>query len=315
MKALEVAARYYSDMRQQTRERLLNRDPCALRLTAGFLRLLPAGTRGKTRTAKFILRPVLRTRDVTVRDRDGCRYVVPSLREPVAFHLFFDGVYERETLRFLFSRLGPGSTFVDVGANIGAMTIPVARHVGAMGQVVAIEASPRVFRYLAHNVAANEISNVRLKCCAASDSEALELTFYEAPAECFGSGSVGPQSSALQTTVPAAPLDRILAAEDITHVDVLKVDVEGFESAVFRGATRLLNGPNPPIVVFEFDGWAEARTPNTKVGDAQRLLREYGYALWLLNDFGHRNARSLDRELREGGAMLVAEKPQGSKCQ
>jgi len=296
-------------MQQQlVSQQLLSRDPGALRITSRVLRLLPAGTRGKTRTAKFILRPLLRTCDVTLRDRDGCRYVVPSLREPVAFHLFFDGVYERETLQFLFSRMGPGSTFVDVGANIGAMTVPVARRVGATGRVVAIEASPRVFRYLAHNIAVNGISNVRLRCCAASDSKATALPFYEAPAECFGSGSVGPQSDIRATGVPAEPLDDILAGENIAHVDVLKVDVEGFESAVFRGAAHLLNGPNAPIVVFEFGDWAEARTPRMKVGDAQRLLREYGYTLWRLSDFGRRDARPLDGALLEGGAMLVAEK-------
>jgi FkbM family methyltransferase len=230
------------------------------------------------------------------------------MSEPVAFHLFFDGVYERATLRFLFSRMGPASIFVDVGANIGAMTIPVARRIGATGRVVAVEASPRVFRYLAHNIAVNEISNVRLNCCAASDVEVTELPFYEAPADCFGAGSVGPQPHVSPSTVPAEPLDHILAGEGITHVDVLKVDVEGFESAVFRGAARLLNGSNPPIIAFEFDEWAEARTPHTRVGDAQRLLLEYGYTLWLLEDFGRHNASPLERELLKGGAMLVAEK-------
>jgi FkbM family methyltransferase len=252
---------------------------------------------------------MMRTYDATVRDSAGSTYVVPSLREPVAFHLFFDGVYERETLRFLFSRLGPGSIFVDVGANIGAMTVPVARQVGPNGRVLAIEASPRVFRYLEHNIAANGIANVRLKCCAASDAQTPALPFFEAPPECFGAGSVGPQSNALPRAVPAVPLDCILESENISRVDVLKVDVEGFESAVFRGAARLLNGPAPPIVVFEFGDWAEARTPNAKVGDAQRLLREYGYTLWLLDDFGRRNSRPLERVLVEGGAMLVAEKP------
>lgn len=295
---------------QKEAEPLLSREPSTLRFVSRILQLLPAGTRGKTRTAKFFLRPLMRTYDATVRDLAGSKYLVPSLREPVAFHLLFDGVYERETLQFLFSRLGPGSTFVDVGANIGAITVPVARHVGLKGRVVAIEASPRVFRYLERNIAVNGITNVRLKCCAASDAEAPALPFFEAPAECFGSGSVGPQPNVLPGAVPAMPLDCILAGENISHVDVLKVDVEGFEAAVFRGAARLLNGPAPPIIVFEFGDWAEARTPRTKVGDAQRLLLEYGYDLWLLGDFGRRNGKPLERELVAGGAMLVAEKPQ-----
>jgi len=282
--------------------------PSALRYASKALRLLPTAIPGKTRAAKLVLRPLLQTGDAIVYDRAGCKYVVPSLREPLAYHILFDGVYEPETLRLLLSRIGPGSTFVDVGANIGAFTVPTARKIGTTGRVVAIEASPRVFPYLSHNVAINGFSNVRLKCCAASDT-GTPLPFYEAPMDQFGMGSVGPQFVAEPTLVPAETLDRILAEENLTEVSILKVDVEGFEAAVFRGAARLLNGPHPPIVVFEFCDWAEARVPNAKVGDAQRLLRECGYTLWLLHDFGRRGARPLDAEVLQGSEMLVAEKP------
>lgn len=256
-----------------------------------------------------MLGSLLQSEDVTVSDRTGCKYLVPSLREPVAFHLLVDGAYEPETLRLLLSRIGPGSTFVDVGANIGALTIPAARKMGASGIVVAIEASPRVFPYLAHNVEVNGISNIRLRCCAASDSESTGLPFYEAPADHFGMGSLGPQFHAEPAPVPAQTLDRILAEEDVTEVSVLKVDVEGSEAAVFRGAAGLLNGAHPPIVIFEFCDWAEARIRGEKPGAAQMLLREFGYRLWPLDGFRRRGSRPLERELTEGSAMLVAEKP------
>ncbi len=278
-----------------------------LRFAAKALRLLPAGTPGKTRTAKLVLRPLLKTGDATIDDRSGFKYLIPSLREPLAYHLLFDGVYEPETLRFLLSRLGPGSTFVDVGANIGAFTVPAAGKLGMTGRAVAIEASPQVLPYLEHNLRINGCSNVCLRCCAASDTD-TPLPFYEAPADQFGMGSIGPQFLADPTLVPAATLDRILSEEHITEVGVVKVDVEGCEAAVFRGAARLLNGPRPPLVVFEFCDWAEARAPGAKVGDAQRLLREWGYSLWLLRDYGRRGARPLEGALSQGFDMLVAEK-------
>ncbi len=72
--------------------------------------------------------------------------------------------------------------------------------------------------------------------------------------------------------VATRTLDSVLSELAITSVDVLKVDVEGFEAAVFRGAERLLSGPNPPIVVFEFCDWAEQRSGYC-IGDAQRVLQ------------------------------------------
>jgi len=280
----------------------------ALRFASSALRLFRPGLPGKARSARLILRSFLQAQDVTVNDGAGFKYVVPSLHEPVAFHLLTDGAYEPETLRFVLSRLGPGSTFVDVGANIGALTIPAARKMGAAGTVVAIEASPRIFPYLAHNVAINGISNVRLWCCAANDIASPGLPFYEAPADHFGMGSLGAQFHSEPSVVPGETLDRILAEENVTAVTVLKVDVEGFESAVLRGAANLLNSPHAPIVIFEFCDWAEARVANAKVGEAQRLLREYGYTLWLLHDFDRRRSRPLERDLTVGSAMLVAEK-------
>jgi len=288
---------------------LLSGDPAALRLASVALRLLRPGLPGKARAARLMLGSLLQSEDVTLSDRTGCEYLVPSLREPVAFHLLVDGAYEPETLQLLLSRIGPGSTFVDVGANIGALAIPAAQKIGPSGRVVAIEASPRVFPYLAHNVAINGTSNIHLRNCAASDSESPALPFYEAPAGHFGMGSLGPQFHAEPAPVPAQTLDRILAEENIAEVTVLKVDVEGSESAVFRGAAGLLNSPHPPMVIFEFCDWAEARLHNEKTGDAQRLLREYGYQLWPLEHFGRRDSRPLERELVEGSAMLVAEKP------
>jgi FkbM family methyltransferase len=284
-----------------------SRDTLKMRLASKVFRLVPPNTPGKTRTAKLLLRPLLQTGDAAVHDGTGCKYIVPSLREPLAYHLFFDGVYEPETLRLLLIRVRPGSTFVDVGANIGAFTMPVARQIGSSGMVLAIEASPRVFPYLAHNVRVNGLSNVRLRNCAASDTS-RPLPFYEAPAEKFGMGSVGPQFLSEPTLVPAETLDCILAEENVTEVSVLKVDVEGFEAAVFRGAARLLNGPRPPLVVFEFCDWAEARAPGVNVGEAQRALREYGYTLWRLHEFGRRGARPLDTEMLQGFEMLVAAK-------
>ena len=261
---------------------------------------------GKARLAKTLLDRSLCDKDVEI-DASGCQWIVPSLREPIAFHLLINGVYEPETIKLLPDHLDSGAVFVDVGANIGAFTVLASKKVGSGGKVIAIEPSPRIFPYLEKNISLNHLSNVRTKQCAACDLDAQQLRFYEAPVDHFGMGSLAPQFHEASVSVAAQTLDHILAEEKIKHVNILKVDVEGFEAAVFKGARQLLTGKNPPLIVFELCDWAEARVPKGKVGDAQQVLKEWGYQIWSLSDF-LRNKRSLSNIIKKGSIMLVARK-------
>lgn len=287
-------------------ERCVNKTPFKLHLWSKVLRLCPPGMPGKTRLARVILSPYLRLRDVCVDARYGCTFLVPSLREPIAFHLAVDGLYEPLVVNFLLRRLTAGMTFVDVGANIGVFTILAARQVGPTGRVLALEPSPRVFPYLEYNVKINGLSNVCLKQRAAYDRDVPSLPLWEAPVEHFGMGALAPQFHTAPTAVPGRTLDHILIEEGIGHVDLLKVDVEGFEAAVFRGAKQLLTGERPPVILFEFCDWAEARVPGGKKGDAQRVLHAAGYQIWRIADFGRAGAKPLKDVLTEGYETLVA---------
>jgi FkbM family methyltransferase len=186
--------------------------------------------------------------------------------------------------------------------------LPASERVGSTGRVIAIEPSPRVFPYLRRNVERNGLQNVTLKRCAVTDGNRGTVPFYEAPVEHFGMGSLAPQFQAVPADVPAQTLDSLLREEAVARTDVLKVDVEGFEASVFRGAQGLLAGPSPPLVLFEFCDWAEARMPGGRVGDAQRLLLDMGYTLYLAHDFVRGRRRALNRVMVEGYAMLVGER-------
>jgi FkbM family methyltransferase len=269
------------------------------------LRRLPPAMRGKARLARLLLGPSLRERDVLVHGRDDSVFAVPSLREPVGFYLVVDGVYEAEEVAFALSRLRPGGVFVDVGANIGPYTVPAATKVGPNGCVVAVEASPRIFPYLAYNVCRNRLSNVRLVQCAAQATDGGSVPFYEAPPDHFGMGALAAQFDAQPVAVQARTLDAVLSEAHIDRVDLLKVDVEGFEQDVFAGAEHLLNGQYPPAILFEFCDWAEARRANGSPGDAQRLLRSWGYRVWRLRDL-LRQRGPLEDVLTGGFEALLA---------
>ena len=167
---------------------------------------------------------------VVLWDNLGFRYEAPDASEPIALHLAIDGVYEPETFALIMRELQPGGVFVDVGANIGVFTIPAARRVGSEGRVVAAEASSEIFAYLTRNVEANGVSQVIAVNSAICDF-AGTVPFYSAPNHKFGMGSLGAQFNAVPIDVPAATLDEVLEGIGIERVDLLRVDVEGPQSA------------------------------------------------------------------------------------
>lgn len=272
---------------------------------ARALRVLPPRFRGKARLGRFILGSCLDAADVVIECERGNRFIVPCLREPVAFELLINGAYENEALALLLKAASDNAVFVDIGANVGTFTVPLARKL-ASGRVVAVEASPAVYPYLERNIELNDLHNVRLHHCAALDCNLEGVAFYEAPKDHFGMGSLAAQFSGEAVHITAKTLDSILAEEDIDEVNVLKVDVEGFEMQVFVGATNLLARSRGPTIIFEFCDWAERRAQNTPIGHAQRFLLDLGYSIYRLADFVSMRLQPLREPLLEGYEQLVA---------
>src|SRR5918912_3961816 len=195
-----------------------------LKSVAALMHLLPPTLPGKARLARRLLGSTVATQDFALRDVNGCAYVVPSLSEPIGFHLLIDRIYEPASDQFLRKRLRLGQVFVDIGANIGVFTVPAARRVGPKGTVLAIEPAPAIADYLRRNVTLNGLANVRVKECAAFNRNVSALPFYQAPADHFGMGALAAQFHATPIQVPAHTLDHILAEEGIAQVDLIKID-------------------------------------------------------------------------------------------
>jgi FkbM family methyltransferase len=278
------------------------------RFCSSVFRATPAEWRGKARLARCVLGRQLRDEDVLLHTRWGA-LAVPSTRDPMGFNLLINGTYEPDSLRLLEESLYPGARFVDVGATIGLMTVVAARRVGAAGRVLALEASARMHRYLQENVRRNQLSDiVTVKHCAVQDVEGGSRAFYDAPLDNFGMGALVPQFSQTPTLVPTRTLDAVLSEWDPSPIDVLKVDVEGFEASVFQGACRALTAERAPLILFEFTDWADTRA-GFAAGFAQEFLLRLGYRLALLPDW-LRAKTYLEGPLISGDEiMLVAVPP------
>jgi FkbM family methyltransferase len=136
--------------------------------------------------------------------------------------------YNIEELNFLRKHAPKGGVFVDVGANVGTYAMPMARHVGETGTVIAIEPHPVTHARLAFNESASRFTQVRLvaAACGASDGELM----IETDGDNLGASHiVTGEASAKAIKVPSLRLQRILEEAGVSHVDALKIDIEGYE--------------------------------------------------------------------------------------
>lgn len=162
------------------------------------------------------------------------------------------GLMEYEDMAFVLHVLAPDGLFVDVGAHSGAFTVLAAKVVGA--RTVAIEPAPAAFVRLEANVAANGIADgVRRHNVAvgAAPGMARMTEGRDAQERVLGPGEGGAGKT---SEVVLDTLDRLLAGESAT---MIKIDVEGFELQVLKGAARTLAEPALEALIVEMgDGLA-----------------------------------------------------------
>ena len=180
--------------------------------------------------------------------------------------------------RVLAELLRGGDTVVDVGANIGTLTLTAARLVGPTGFVRSIEAHPRTFAYLAANVALNPFTNIQLVQCAVGRDRGT-VAFSDSKFDDVN------RVSTVGITVPLERLDELVA--DLTSIRLLKVDVEGFEPQVLAGAGAML--ARTDAVFIE---WAPANLAQFGYGtdDLFAPLVGAGFTLYVEGGDGWRRA-------------------------
>ena len=152
--------------------------------------------------------------------------------------IFYFGIWEPMVSCVTEKLLREGDVFVDVGANIGYDTLLASHCVGGAGNVVSIEASPRIYSLLAGNVARNRASNIRLVNVAASDSRKTLAIYYGDKFALGQSTTIEARGQHKECNVEALPLDEILSVSELSRVRLVKIDIEGAELPVM---TRLLD--------------------------------------------------------------------------
>ena len=179
--------------------------------------------------------------------------------ECVGGNLFFcPQLYDRDERSWVFENLEPNGIFVDVGANIGAYTLWAAKRLSDGGRILAIEADPDTFQILQANLSMNT-----LKCAAQLENVGVSdiketITFYRNIQGNAGANSFLKTKDAVPVfALHAEPLYDVIIRNALTHIDFMKIDIEGFELKVLtRFFSDCKNGDGkllPRFVLIELD--------------------------------------------------------------
>jgi FkbM family methyltransferase len=193
--------------------------------------------------------------------------------------LFYHGGFDNYDIRELTARLGDDSVFLDVGSYFGYYSLEVARRTHGLARVFAFEPVPANYRLLMENIGLNEFKNIRGVQLAVSDI-AGEVRFEIPPDDNRGIGKIATDGDApeLLVTVNATTLDQFVEEQGIARLDAMKIDVEGAEVRVLRGARASIRKFRPVMVI-------ELNPPCLqRFGSSQEELigaiRELGYEIY-----------------------------------
>lgn len=195
--------------------------------------------------------------------------------------LFFAGAYEPTFQKLAGAMDLRGRICIDVGANIGVHTLPLASLVGPAGRVFAFEPDNLNFALLKKNLAENGIMNVeaiQAAAGAAAGTGSLKRSDWNYGDHRLRSVRDG------KGEIRIVPLDDVLETVAAGSVKFIKIDVQGYEAAVLRGARYTLARNPGAIVLLELSP-ALLREAGSSATELLQLLSELRLTGWEINDY------------------------------
>jgi len=161
------------------------------------------------------------------------------------------GLYERDKIKLIRSVLKPGMTFIDIGANKGDFSLIAARTMHCEGKVIAFEPEPSNCIWIKKSIDLNKYSNISLFELALGETDECAKLYLS-------------EKSGWHSLVPALParnigvievekrtLDSVVEENNYQNINMIKIDVEGFELMVLRGAYRTLVNNKGVILLID----------------------------------------------------------------
>jgi FkbM family methyltransferase len=180
------------------------------------------------------------------------------------------GTFEPDVTRIIESFCQPGWTILDVGANIGAHTLRFGKVAGSSGKVYAFEPTEYAYRKLLRNIALDQLDSTEAFQVAVSNrNQTQQALNYRSSWRTDGRNVSG------AGLVDVVRLDDWCAENGVQRIDCIKVDVDGDEWPVLKGAEQVLRRYRP-LIIIEIGAWHFRRAEENPLS----LLRQLGYRFW-----------------------------------
>ncbi len=180
---------------------------------------------------------------------NGC-IVSCDLQDHVQRHIYFWGVYEPIESYLFTMILKDGMTVIDAGANIGQYSILASTIVGDKGSVHSFEPVPSTFDQLQTNVLNNKLTNINLNQSALyKENGTITLSLSEEMSRNIGSYSVGANNPKTAVKSSTMCLDDYISKQNISKVNLIKMDIEGSEASALLGMTQTLKRDHPMLLI------------------------------------------------------------------
>ncbi|HVW96633.1 MAG TPA: FkbM family methyltransferase [Mucilaginibacter sp.] len=195
------------------------------------------------------------------------------------------GTYEDEINKLIRISLREGGNAVDVGGNIGLQSLRMSQCVGTTGRVLAFEPLKYLQEKFNRNMALNKAANVTLIPFALSDKNgeadfAIDTNAWNQGA--FSLGSKNAHGEKQQVIIKAG--DELPEVSQLTSLELIKIDVEGFEYNVLQGLAATIE-KHKPRIIFEYDDNYWLRT-GQKISDCYAFLKSLDYDIYQITAVG-----------------------------
>src|SRR4030095_11775361 len=176
-----------------------------------------------------------------------------SLRLPTRYFRYFKPDYEWENIDFINKNVSTGMTVIDIGAHIGLFSVVLSKKAGDAGKVFAFEPTPATFNILTKTIQINNAAGIITPVKKAVADRTGKATFFISNSLASVSNSLadierGPEKT-VKVDVDLTSVDEFVQEHDLGQVDLIKIDAEGAELSVLKGASETIEKFHPKMIL------------------------------------------------------------------